>query len=425
MIELYPITANRKIIIIAHTLPSLLEGGVQPYQEEQKLKAAFILENGRLHEIRPLAAEPRETVVEPGWNQIVLPTHQFLVPAFVDCHLHLALDGVAGFSDFTTPPPPHLLLSRLRALTAAGVLTVRDGGDRFGSAFTAQKLSAVPLSSEPLPKIVTTGPALFRQGHYGSKLGGEGLDEVLSNLEQEIRRRKTEGAQQLKVILSGLVSMQELGKVGPIQFSLAELEKIVHIAAAYELPVMAHASSDEAVQLAVRGGVHSVEHGYFVAEETLREMAAKGVAWVPTLAPLAALAASMAEGPGFLSRRDCSARQSAAVLRHAVEQQLLMLGRARALGVNVAVGTDGGAPGVSWPEGYWMELKLLAQAGFTPAELLTLGTVNGAVLLGLAKERGRIAIGKRPYWLCLDINFLTGHIERKALKGIIYAVDNC
>ncbi len=400
MPELFPISRNEKVIITARTLPSLLEGGVPPFDGEQTQKAAFYVEKGILSAIRLLPEGHEDMKMAPEWRRIILPPRQFLVPAFVDCHLHLALDGVGGFRSFSAPPSPQQLFTRLQALATAGVLAVRDGGDQYGSAFTARKLIAYNNPEMgPLPQIVATGPALFRRGHYGAKLGGDGLNEP-KELEYELQRRKYGGAEQLKVILSGLVSLQEFGKVGPLQFNLTELQSIVRFANTLDLPVMVHASSDAAVRLAVQAGVHSVEHGYFVEEETLKLMAEKGVAWVPTLAPLATLNIPVAD--------------------RIVEGHLNMLERARTLRVTVCLGTDSGAPGVSWSGGYWLELALLARAGFTPPELLTLAAVSGAFLLGLERELGHITVGKPPYWLCLDMDFLAGRIERRTLKGLVF-----
>ena len=441
--ELFPLTSNEKVIIRASTLPSLLEGGVPPFGEELPQRAAFYVEKGVLSTIRLIPEDGKiETPFsQPGWRSTLLPARQLLVPSFVDCHIHLALDGVEGFRSLSAPCSPRQLLTRLRALAAAGVLAVRDGGDRFSSAFSAQKLSSViKHGTGLLPKIMATGFALFRRGHYGAMLGGEGLDGM-TNLENEITRRKEAGAQQLKVILSGLVSLTEPGKVGPLQFSLSELQEIVNLATAYELPVMVHASSDAAVRLAVKAGVHSVEHGYFVAEETLRKMASTGVAWVPTLAPLAALAgrpvptgrenhAAITEKAGMKQAATAEASSNSlntpeTMLKPIVAGHLRMIARAHELGVTVGVGTDGGAPGVTWSGGYWMELALLARAGFAPQELLSLAAVNGAKLLGLEEERGHIAVGKPPNWLCLDMDFLEGQLERETLKGIIYVADTC
>ncbi len=441
MPRLFPLTSKEKVIITARTLPSLLEGGVPPFGEELPQLAAFYVKKGILSAIRLIPAEMANHLSQPGWRSVSLPVRQLLVPSFVDCHLHLALDGVEGFRSLSAPCSSPQLLTRLRSLAAAGVLAVRDGGDRFSSAFAAQELSSEKKGGiGPLPKIMATGIALFRHGHYGVMLGGKGLDGM-DQLENEITRRKEAGAQQLKVILSGLVSLTDPGKVGPLQFSLSELQEIVSLAGAYDLPVMAHASSDAAVRLAVKAGVHSVEHGYFVAVETLKEMAGTGVSWVPTLAPLAALA-----GRGMLTDRETHAvtkdravtKQATtaepsldslstpeAVLNFIVARHLRMIARAHELGVTMGVGTDGGAPGVTWSGGYWMELALLARAQFSPQELLNLATVNGAKLLGLERERGHIAVGKPPNWLCLDMDFLKGQLERKTLKGIIYIADTC
>ncbi len=455
LVAFYPLGKNEQVMLTATVLPSLLgsatpgtgSAGVSPRPEgkmeqvislpeqNRPFKAAFFLQQGRATAIRPLpparsGEKSRENLLPgPGWRYLPCPDDQLLVPAFVDCHLHLALDGIEGFRSFTAPPTSSALFARLRALAAAGVLALRDGGDLYGSALTARRLlaeaDAGPVQQAALlPRIIATGPALFRRGHYGAKLGGKGLDG-LAELEKEIRERKEAGAMQLKVILSGLVSLQEPGKVGSLQFSLSELQEIVRLASFYGLPVMAHASSDAAVRLAALAGVGSVEHGYFVREETLQLLAEKGVAWVPTLAPLAVLAgitgpAEAEEGPKP-DKQGTPAREAAPApfLATLLEEHLRMIGRASELGVKIAVGTDSGAPGVGFGRGYWTELALLARAGFSPSGLLELAAVNGAAVLGLEEERGLIAPGKPPCWLCLDRSFLDGKIAPQTLKGII------
>jgi len=208
MAELLPIARTENVIVTAYTLPSLCETGtfrlphederlldrLLPLDGERPVKAAFQLEKSILSAIRSLPdAKAEAEDLPPGWRRLSLPPDQLLVPAFVDCHIHLALDGVGGFRNLTAPPPPQLLLSRLRALAAAGVLAVRDGGDCHGSALTAQRLRAEAVQTAreagPLPHIVATGLSLYRHGHYGAKLGKEGL-HGLERLNEELRRRK-------------------------------------------------------------------------------------------------------------------------------------------------------------------------------------------------------------------------------------------
>lgn len=62
-------------------------------------------------------------------------------------------------------------------------------------------------------------------------------------------------------------------------------------------------------------------------------------------------------------------------------------------GVRLSVGTDLGNPWVIPGESYHQELQLLVAAGLTPMEVLQLATVNGAAVLGLSDQLGRIATG--------------------------------
>ena len=50
------------------------------------------------------------------------------------------------------------------------------------------------------------------------------------------------------------------------------------------VPVAIHATTPEAVQVAVKAGAHSIEHGYVLDEEAVALMAEKGTYLVPTLA---------------------------------------------------------------------------------------------------------------------------------------------
>lgn len=47
--------------------------------------------------------------------------------------------------------------------------------------------------------------------------------------------------------------------------------------------VMAHANGDEAVRAALAGGVDSIEHGAYLTDETLCQLAESRAVWVPTL----------------------------------------------------------------------------------------------------------------------------------------------
>jgi len=311
--------------------------------------------------------------------------HLAVLPPLVDCHVHLALDGKDFAAARRRWNSPGELFRQVQAelldTVKHGILAVRDGGDRRGIALRFRNL--VRKRDLVGPRILAPGYAMRKPGTYGSFLGpGVGMDEVEAALDGLAGR----GADLVKVIVSGVVSFQEYGRVGAPQYSAGELAAIVAAARARGLAVMAHASSDEAVRLAVQAGVDSVEHGYFAGPDTLQLMAEKGVSWVPTVIPVAAqLHGRKKGGPG---------RQERYVLEKTVDRQLAMINEAAALGVTLGVGTDAGAAGVPHGCGYPEELALFRRAGLSPAQVLQCATWNGARILGLnlgSIEPGRAA----------------------------------
>lgn len=308
-----------------------------------------------------------------------------IMPGLVDCHVHLALDG----RDFAASRKQwdnqenvlKLVEANLFATLERGITAVRDGGDLALAGLAAR--DTISAGRPPGPLVLACGHALRRQGKYGSFLG-PGLTPA--ELETAVDRLAGRGVDQIKVLISGIVSFREYRRVGGPQFSAGELVRIVHRAHGHGLNVMAHASGDEAVRLAVEAGVDSIEHGYFASRETLAQMAARGIPWVPTVIPVA----------GQLKEGLCAQYSPAEkeVIRQTYRHQLQQIGLARQAGVMLGVGTDAGATGVPHGREYLNELLLYREAGLTPAETLLAATVNGAVILGGGNVPGTITPGK-------------------------------
>jgi len=334
--------------------------------------------------------------------------HLTIIPCFIDCHVHLALDGVNSSLEKQRMNPQLLkdgLQDRLFSYLIHGIAAVRDGGDREGIGVACRDM--VERMELKGPLVMASGKALRKNGGYGSFLG-PGL--APGEFAQIIKRYALEGINQVKVLVSGIVSFKEYGRVGSVQFDLKELSQIVQIAGDYGLKVMAHASSDEAVRLCIEAGVHSVEHGYFVSEESLMAMAEKGVALVPTVVPVAVQ---------NQLRPDGRYTKDQLVIEQTYRRQLRMIRRAQQLGVIIGVGTDAGAAGVQHGAGYWQELQLFREAGLTTEEILTAATRNAAYIAGLEDTMGLIAPGRPAYLLVVDndLSFKSGQ-----LSGIRYMI---
>jgi imidazolonepropionase-like amidohydrolase len=354
----------------------LLDGtGLPPVKN-----AAITIEKGVIRRILPAGAVP------PGAGEIDCGNLTIL-PGLVDCHVHLALDGV-NFEESLKrwndreALAEHLAASLVETLNA-GVLAVRDGGDRSSVGLEAGRLAG--RENVP-PLILPTGRALRKKGGYGSFLGA-GL--TASRIRAAVREVAAAGGAQVKVLVSGIVSFREYGKVGPLQFSREELQTLVSEAHCLGLRVMAHANSGEGASLAVQCGVDSLEHGYFVSEDTLARMAETGAAWVPTIIPVAARVREPLKSSHSPAGLD--------VIEKTYRRQQKMVEIARRLGVTIGVGTDAGASGVRHGLSYIEELKLLAESGLPPGEVIRAATANGAAILGLADTLGRVAPGMKAY----------------------------
>lgn len=306
-----------------------------------------------------------------------------LLPGLVDCHVHLALGGVNFEGALRRREQDEELQTHLEnsleSLRTSGILAVRDGGDRNMAGLAAARWVR---ERADLPLVVATGGALRKKGMYGSFLG-RGLGPT--GIKEAVRGTARAGVGQLKVLVTGVVSFREYGKVGPLQWSREELSFLVAEAHEAGLKVMAHANSDKGTAVAVQCGVDSLEHGYFIARETLEQMAGKGIAWIPTIVPVAV----QLKEP----YRDSHTRAELAVIERTYRRQQSDVEMARKLGVTVGVGTDAGAPGVRHGASYLEEMKLLVEAGFSPAEVINAATAKGARTLGLENKLGIVKPG--------------------------------
>jgi imidazolonepropionase-like amidohydrolase len=160
--------------------------------------------------------------------------------------------------------------------------------------------------------------------------------------------------------------------------SQAELNALVEEAHTLRRKTAAHAHGAEAAKRAIRAGIDSIEHGTFLDDEALRMMHDKGVFLVPTLATRVGLGSSKFP-PAVQAKAE-----------RAMAQQDVMVRRALALGVRIALGTDAAV----YPHGEnAREFALLAADGMSPAQALMAGTSSAAELLGLKEKIGALKPG--------------------------------
>jgi imidazolonepropionase-like amidohydrolase len=300
-------------------------------------------------------------------------SHLTLMPAMIDCHVHLAMPYKSSDS----------LAARINKILMAGVAAVREAGSRNETFF-----------SDPRLLIANCCRAISKKGFYGSNLSKEvsSLPEALA----EINRLASQGAQHLKLITSDIFSFSQYGKTGPLPFSQSELTAMTELAKKLGLAVMAHASGDEAVRRCIEAGVNSIEHGYFMLEETLPELIKHDIAWVPTLTPVAVHLSN----PHLCSLLSPAEKNT---ISRSLERQIEMVGLGGALGIRIGTGTDAGGKGVPHGSSLVKEIELLRQAGLPGTQVLKAATSEAAKICAFA-NLGVIQPGYRALLLAVRGN---------------------
>jgi imidazolonepropionase-like amidohydrolase len=147
-------------------------------------------------------------------------------------------------------------------------------------------------------------------------------------------------------MVSGLLDFREFGKLSCPSLTAEEMREIAEAAHGEGFAVMAHTNGADAVKAAVAAGIDSIEHGYFMDDAAIADVAASDTIWVPTLAATA----------GFIDRPGTGEGVAAAIVADQIEK----LARAAALGAKIASGSDAGAFGVPHATALDQELALLS-----------------------------------------------------------------
>ena len=138
----------------------------------------------------------------------------------------------------------------------------------------------------------------------------------------------------------------------------------------------AHAYGGEGATNAILGGVRSIEHGFFLKEEQLQEMAKRGTFWSPTFSVYVQEFKKHPDDP---------------LLKKIVKAHEETFRKAMKLGVKIAFGTDVGA----FDHGTnAREFQLMVDYGMTPLQAIKSATTTAADLMQWQDKIGSVEAGK-------------------------------
>ena len=196
-----------------------------------------------------------------------------------NCHMHMVLDGVswkAAIARHTDRPDDGFIREILTRYHSLGYTYLRDGGDKLGASALAKRLA-------PEYGITYRTPLapLSMAGHYGGFIGLQ--YETLKDYTALVLSQKTQGADFVKIMISGLMDFDRFGVLTEEGLPADEIRELIHIAHEEGFSVMAHANGARTVEAAAAASVDSVEHGAYLDRDALCAMVENGAVWVPTL----------------------------------------------------------------------------------------------------------------------------------------------
>lgn len=357
--------------------------------------STIVVRDGKVVEIRDgfvdASSFPGATVVDQR--------DRFVLPGLIDSHVHLVSDvaGQAGLvSEVTDSLPAHAYSAAMNARKTlmAGFTTVRNLGDTGGVTLALREETAAHRL--PGPRIIDAGNSISTtSGHMDGRLGFNddfrehiAHDNVCNGAEscrEAVRLQVGRGVDVIKIATTGGVNSRIGAGLGAQMFE-DEAKALIDTAHLYGKKVAVHAHGADGINLALRMGADSIEHGTIFDDETLQLLRRTRAYYVPTLSTVNGYNERLAADPAAYPP------EVLPKIRWRIQITGQSLQRAVPAGVRIAFGTDAG---VSKHGRNADEFELMVRNGMTPMTAIEAATVNAADLLGLSEEIGVLEPGKR------------------------------
>ena len=344
--------------------------------------AVVVIEGERITAIGPAATTP-----VPQGAEVIRAAGKWISPGLMNMHTHygLVLPGRVG-AELANESEAALALrmaANARTSLMTGVTTTRSTGESKGADFALRR--AIDRGEAVGPRIVTAGQSVRVTGGHGWKAGDEGLDNP-DAFRRAVRREVFAGAEWIKIAISGGIADTH-GDIAASHMTREEVAAVTDTAHRHGVKVTAHSGSTPATLEAIEAGIDCVEHGYFLSDEVLNRMIAKGVWYVPTIVVSQPTVMEFFKKIGspdwYLARVESVGKSHWTTLQNAIK-----------LGVKIALGTDqfpyepnDGTTATIREAQYYVE------AGMTPLKALRSATIDAATMLGLQDRLGRVEPG--------------------------------
>jgi imidazolonepropionase-like amidohydrolase len=389
-------------------------------------------------------------IAVPAAASVIEARGKWVIPGLVDAHVHFFQSGnlytrpdaadfsaVVRYADEVARNKARLPVT-FRTWLASGVTSVADVGGPFWN-FTVREAAAMSAAA---PRVAVAGPLISMVDRAKLDLGDPPIIKTASPAAARalVRRQLPYKPDFIKVWF--------IHRTGD---DLAAQEAIVKAAGdeahAAGIRLAVHATELVVAKSALRAGADILVHSVVdapVDDEFIALALRRNAIYVPTIFVMSSYAMALSNqwkpteaeqrlaDPEILAAMGDLDRIPRDKLPARVAQLmdkppalapapaiLRNLRRVWDAGITVAMGTDAGNIGALHGPSVFREMELMVQAGLTPLQVLRSATVNGAKVMGLEREVGRIAAGQLADLVVLDADPLADIVNASRIHRVI------
>ncbi len=360
-------------------------------------KGVVLFENGRITKVGPESA-----VTVPQEARKIDAAGRVVMPGIIDTHVHATYRARDMRQHLLNTPTYNILRSTsiLKETLEAGITTVRDMGGA-----DAGFREAVADGFIDGPRLLISLIMMSQTGGHGDQWVPAGMRiqkrawlpsavaDGVEGVRQKVRHCLMAGADFIKICTGGGITSVTDSWDEP-QYSVEEVKTAVVEAAFKKRRVAAHAEGLEPIRTALAGGIHSLEHGWAIDEESIDTMIAQDTWWVPTLAlvPMSVEKRKKDDAWSSLQLGDEASKDHE--IYTMMQDQKPIWHEAVRRGVKIAMGTDQSHRLLVGEN--MVELKFMVDwLGMSPMEVIVASTSKAAECIERpelgALESGRIA----------------------------------
>ncbi len=352
-----------------------------------------------------------------------------ILPGLMDLHVHLEYlheflsnieramlrnkDAMFGY----------LALNNAQKHLASGFTTLRDCGSATFATSTLRNVFNQGLFAGP--RLVVAQRVILQWGDQ-EVFGPQDWIDAMRKYEDisgpdgmihAVRERRRDGSDFIKTTTTGGVLHGQESKVELTLWNDEELEAMVKEAERLGMHVAAHAHGSSGIHNAVKAGIHTIEHGTMMEEETASLMRKKGTVLVATHIAGTFFGDLTPEMKKIFPPEII--RKGEHVTKKAIECHKMAYKK----GVKIALGTD--APVAGDHGNSARELTLLVKSvGMTPVEALQTATINSARAIRMEKELGSIEVGKYADLIIVNGNPLEDITLLEKINNLDYVIKD-